>query len=554
MTADRDAAHLRKLANTQIAVSGTTGPVVCSGAAPTTANTDTVLILDDSDNFATAIGHDGDTQVSISEPADFAPGKTREDPGDGEVEFLVDTKAGRDELVAGGQRTQDIVVGNGGLSWNNDADADMLSMPFDSVVLHGDTAVDFFSGQGDRGTGAALSTAEDFRLIAGRTAGNFLFGSDIPGGDTIHGSDSVDMIAGGAGDDTLAAGFGDDVVSGGPGSDTIHFYEDAGLPADGPGVTVDLGKAEAQDTGEGRDTIGGIENVVGTPYPDTLIGAGDANVLEGDGGDDTLEGRGGADELRGGTGSDAVSYAQAPSAVSVDLSRTIQPTDGDRLNSIEGLIGSPFADTLTGNLVANRIVGGAGADTVAAGHGADRVEVRDGEGDRVSCGPDADTATGDRRTLDALDADCETVDALPEPAGPEPTQLGGGSVDLTAADTTMSLSLGGARRQRLLRQRAVRVKVRCPFEPCTAVARGKGRIRAAASRRLPATRLNLGPVTATLATGTTGRVKLRLTRKQLAALRKALAAGQRPTVKVTVRARDAAGTTVLRTLRVAARR
>src|ERR687893_239259 len=47
---------------------------------------------------------------------------------------------------------------------------------------------------------------------------------------------------------------------------------------------------------------------------------------------------------------------------------------------------------------------------------------------------------------------------------------------------------------------------------------------------------------------------LRLKGKQLAALRKAHAAGQRPKVKVTVRARDAAGHTVERTLRVTARR
>ena len=273
--------------------------------------------------------------------------------------------------------------------------------------------------------------------------------------------------------------------------------------------------------------------MVGSLYADRLIGTADVNVFEGDGGDDTLDGRGGADDLRGGPGSDAVSYAQAPAAVTVDLALTTQPTDGDRLNSIENAIGSPFADTLAGNAVANRIVGGPGADTLAAGDGADQVEVRDGEGDRVSCGADADTAISDRRSVDAVDGDCETVDALPEP---EPED------QPTTPDTALSFSLSGASRQRLLRQRAVRVKVSCPLEECTTVASGSGRL------------LKLGPRTTRVAAATTGTVKLRLTRKQLSALRKALAAGRRPKVKVTVRARDAAGNTVERALRVTARR
>jgi Ca2+-binding RTX toxin-like protein len=361
-----------------------------------------VLTVDDSDNLETATGNDGRTQLSIHEPADFAPGKTSEGAGLSEIEFLVDPKGGRDQLVAGGQREQTIRVGNGGMSWTSDLDADMIGMPFESVWLHGDTAFDFLSGQGNHGTGGPLSTAETFVLTGGRSSGNILLGSDIPRGDTISGGDGSDLISGGAGDDSMAAGFGDDTVVGGAGSDTIYFY-DGDLPADAPGVIVDLGETEAQDTGEGRDTLSQTENVVGSVYADRLTGSADANMLDGDGGDDTLDGRGGPDDLRGGAGSDAVSYAQAPAAVTVDLARTTQPTDGDRLNSIEDLVGSPFADTLAGNLVANRIVGGPGADTLAAGAGNDVVEARDGEGDRVSCGTDADTAISDRRSGDADD-------------------------------------------------------------------------------------------------------------------------------------------------------
>jgi Ca2+-binding RTX toxin-like protein len=553
MTADRDSAHLATLANTQITVSGRSGAVACSGGVPTTANTDTVLIVDDSENLETATGNDGRTQLSIHEPADFGPGKTSESTGQSEIEFLVDPKGGQDEVVAGGQREQTIWVGNGGMSWTSDDDADMIGMPFERVFLHGDKAFDLLSGQGRNGTGGPLSTGEAFAVSGGGSSGNFLFGSNNPSGDAISGGDGGDLISGGAGDDSMSGGFGDDTVIGGSGSDTIHFY-DGDSPADARGVTVDLGQAEAQDTGEGRDTIAEVENVVGSIYVDRLIGSADVNVIDGDGGDDTLDGRGGADDLRGGAGSDAVSYAQAPAAVTLDLARTTQPTDGDRLNSIENAIGSPFADTLAGNLVANTIIGGPGADTIAAGDGADRVEVRDGDGDRVGCGADADTAISDRRSVDAVDGDCETVDALPEPAEPEGQPIDPTTTPETTPDTALSVSLSGASRQRLLRQRAVRVKVSCPLEACTTVASGSARLRAVASSRLPATRLKLGPRITRVAAGTTGTVKLSLTRKQLSALRKALTAGQRPKVKVTVRARDAAGNTVERTLRVTARR
>ena len=247
MTADNDAAHLATLANTQITVNGKNGGVTCGGAMPTTGNTDTVLIVDDSDNLETPTGGDGRTQLSIHEPADFAPGKTSEGTGLSEIEFLVDPKGGRDQVVVGGQRAQTIFVGNGGMSWTDDDDADMIGMPFERVLLHGDTAFDFLSGQGRNGTGGPLSTAEAFALIGGGGSGNFLYGSNIPSGDNISAGGGGDLIFGGAGDDSMAAGFGDDTVVGGEGSDTIHFY-DGDPPTDTRGVTVDLGETEAPRT------------------------------------------------------------------------------------------------------------------------------------------------------------------------------------------------------------------------------------------------------------------------------------------------------------------
>jgi hypothetical protein len=109
----------------------------------------------------------------------------------------------------------------------------------------------------------------------------------------------------------------------------------------------------------------------------------------------------------------------------------------------------------------------------------------------------------------------------------------------TPPDTTLSVTVGGAHRQRLLRQKAVHMKVACPDEACTIVATATGKLR-------------LRPLTTSLSAGATRTLKLRLTRKQLAVVRRAIAAGRRPSLSVTVQAQDAAGNTVSRTKRVTA--
>ena len=211
---------------------------------------------------------------------------------------------------------------------------------------------------------------------------------------------------------------------------------------------------------------------------------------------------------------------------------------------MEGLIGSAFADTLTGNLVGNRISGGAGADVVAAGAGPDAVQVRDGEGDRVSCGEGADTAISDRRSLDALDTDCEGVDALPEPAGGGM----GGQDPLPGGDTALSFTLSAARSQRVVRLRGIRMRLSSPDEPSTVT------VAATAVLRRGARPIRLRTLTASVAAGSTRGVRLALSRRQRRALRAALDAGRRPVFRLTARARDAAGNTLVRTLRVTARR
>jgi hypothetical protein len=229
---------------------------------------------------------------------------------------------------------------------------------------------------------------------------------------------------------------------------------------------------------------------------------------------------------------DTVSYADAPAGVTIDLSRADQATDSDRIYYVENVIGSPFGDTLTGGTAfEGRIVAGAGTDVVAAGDGTSVIDVRDGERDQVTCGISTRSVISDQRSLDALGSYCENVkdvDALPERTG----DPGAGT-----PDTTLTFTLGGARKQRLLRQKAVHMKVACPSEPCTIVASGS------VMRR---------PLTAGLAAGTARTLKLRLTRKQLATVREALTTGRRPSLTVRVVARDGAGNIVRRQRRITA--
>ena len=519
-----------------INVRGQLGAVTCAGAPATTTSIDTILVVDESDNFATPAGNDGNSYVQITEPASFRPGKTPESEYD-EIEFLMDPKAGEDTLAMGGEARQILIAGNDGVSWTLDSDADVLGIPFDSLGLYGGPLIDDLTAQGAYGTGAPLSTVKRVTLSGG-DGPDRLSGSDGPAGDQLDGGAGPDSLFGRGGPDELEPGPGDDSVVGGLGQDAADFVDASAA------VRVDLADAQPQDTGEGIDVLSAIENVIGSEYADTLFGDAGVNVFDGDNGDDMLEGRGGADELRGGGGSDTASYASAPAAVTADLSQTTQPGEGDRFFSIESLVGSPFADTLTGNLVGNRIDGGAGADVVAAGAGPDAVQVRDGEGDRIRCGEDADTAISDRRSLDALDADCEGVDALPEPAGGGGT--GGQDPLPTGGDTALSFTLWAARTQRVLRQRGIRMRLSSPDEASTVTVTATAVLR----RGGRPIRLRLKPLTATAAAGTARGVRLALTRKQRGALAAAMRGGQQPVFKLTARARDAAANTVIRALRV----
>ena len=202
--------------------------------------------------------------------------------------------------------------------------------------------------------------------------------------DSLVGTSSSDVICGLGGSDTLSGADGDDFLDGGAGDDTLNggAGRDRALYASASGaVTVDLAAASSTG-GSGNDTLTAIEDAQGSAFADTLRGDGGANFLSGAGGNDTIFGASGNDDLAGGPGNDSVTggdgfdfvrYSGAPAAVTVSLaSGTASGGDGtDALGTLEGIIGSVFADSLTGNTGPNTLSGFDGDDTLMAGSGDD---------------------------------------------------------------------------------------------------------------------------------------------------------------------------------------
>ncbi|WP_152612914.1 calcium-binding protein [Tateyamaria sp. ANG-S1] len=134
-------------------------------------------------------------------------------------------------------------------------------------------------------------------------------------------------------------------------------------------------------------------------YQSFLLNVEDGNdVLYGGEGRDVLEGGAGADTIDGGGGVlDVASYVASDAAVAIDLTNGTNSgghAEGDVITSIEILIGSQFADRLTGNDIDNTLQGGAGDDTLNGGGGNDDL-YGDGGDDSIHGGAGADRIYGD---------------------------------------------------------------------------------------------------------------------------------------------------------------
>lgn len=142
----------------------------------------------------------------------------------------------------------------------------------------------------DLAIGTASGGSGNDQLVSIENVWGSIFDDRISGdnGDNdLHGGPGNDRLSGGSGDDTLDGGEGDDELDGGLGDDNADYTFALS------GVVVDLARGTA--TGDGHDTLSGIENVYGSFFDDTLTGDAADNFFGAFLGDDTMDGGGGDD-------------------------------------------------------------------------------------------------------------------------------------------------------------------------------------------------------------------------------------------------------------------
>ena len=208
----------------------------------------------------------------------------------------------------------------------------------------------------------------------------------LAGDDSLQGEDGDDQLFGGDGTDTLIGGAGNDTLDGG--AQTVmstgrnllengrytgnesNRYDVAAYSTATAGVTVRLGadgtNGSATGTTIGTDKLVDVEYVVGSDYDDVISGSNRSvqEMFRGGKGNDTLTGG----DTSSGTdaGMNFIDYRRASGSVSVNLStNSASGADGnDVLNDFQGVMGSPFADVITGDAQDNFISGEGGDDAL----------------------------------------------------------------------------------------------------------------------------------------------------------------------------------------------
>ena len=166
-------------------------------------------------------------------------------------------------------------------------------------------------------------------------------------------------------DRLLSGGTGNDFLTGGEGTDTVYFS----LPRSSYTVTVQAGiyTEVSGPNNEGRDTLFQIENIIyGQSAPIGII------VTATDASGNLSNGA----VIQGTNARDIASFSAARAAVTVDLATGVASGPGGSvvLSSIEAVVGSAFADSLSGNADDNVFAGGFGDDTINGGEGSDTAD------------------------------------------------------------------------------------------------------------------------------------------------------------------------------------
>jgi Ca2+-binding RTX toxin-like protein len=204
---------------------------------------------------------------------------------------------------------------------------------YDDFIEGGDGADQLFGQRGDDdvcgGNGRDILSGGD--------------GADVLDGeaddDTLDGGIGTDILYGGSGNDKIGGGAGFDIIFGGAGSDSVDYS------ASGAAVRVNLGEYWLNSGGDASTDL------LGQLMEDLANGGDPATILQ--------------------------------SAVFLSLMQAIgsDGTEGafslaipDVILGVENVIGSAFADDLTGDATNNALFGGAGSDTMKGLDGNDLLD------------------------------------------------------------------------------------------------------------------------------------------------------------------------------------
>lgn len=331
----------------------------------------------------------------------------------------------------------DTIIGNGAttIDYSNAAAGEAVFVSFVNGEAIGGASVgsDVFSGvEGVRGSSGndtllgGLSVSNDFEVFEGRGGNDSIDGGQgfdevrysgdglitkgitvslaagivtgdavLTGTDTLRGIESVlgslladhyDATGFGAGGANVGNNRGFNRFEGLAGNDTIVGNGDteAWYNRAQEAVKVNLGAGAAVGGASvGSDALSGVWSVRGTDFADKLTGGGAGRDRPGNH-YEKLEGGGGNDTIDGGAGVDIATYQRATGAVTVNLATGVATGNAtvgtDKLANIEWVIGSAYADKLTGGSAAapfEMFSGNDGKDTIDGGAGFDWVNYSD---------------------------------------------------------------------------------------------------------------------------------------------------------------------------------
>ncbi len=275
--------------------------------------------------------------------------------------------------------------------------------------------------------GVELSGTTQDDVICGNERGNTIYGlagDDAiyggPGNDTLIGGDDRDVLKGEAGDDTLRGGQDNDILDGGNGMDTADYSQeqqtDPDTPNTGVSVEVNLAEGQATDTWMDEDTLISIENVIGTPGADTIIGDNGPNEIDGGGGTDT--------SLDGGAGSDTIVVTSTFTlGANANIDKNFENIKGKGATALT-LTGDDGPNIITGTTEGDTLGGAGGNDRLIGGEGNDTLNGNDGN-DILIGGEGNDTLNGN-----------DGNDTLTGGRGADCFQLEGSGTDVAAVNAT----------------------------------------------------------------------------------------------------------------------